>query len=75
MLPPPEDFPYHGGVMKGSQIMMNNESSYEVVVDARPYGPPLTSSEHAIQVGLALAFFAILAMEAWLLWNAWTIWA
>jgi hypothetical protein len=54
--------------------MRPNETTYEVVVAARPYGPPLTSTEQALRVGLAIAFIGLLAVEAWLLWNAWSLW-
>lgn len=53
----------------------NSDSLFEVVVSARPFGPPLTASEQALRVGLAAAFIAMLAIESWLLWNAWTLWA
>jgi hypothetical protein len=55
--------------------MRYNESAFEVVVSAKPYGPPLTSTEQLLRAGLAIAFFGLLAIEAWLLWNAWTLWA
>lgn len=53
----------------------NNESAFEIVVAARPYGPPLTSTEQVLQVGLAVAFLGLLAIEGWLLWHVWTLWA
>ena len=53
--------------------MRNNDTTFEVVVAARPYGPPLTSTEQALRAGLALVFFGLLAVEAWLLWSAWTL--
>ena len=53
----------------------NTESSFEVVVDAAPYGPPLTSTEQVLRAGLAVAFLGLLAIEGWLLWHVWTLWA
>ena len=54
----------------------NSESPFfEVVVDARPYGPPLTSIEQILRAGLAVAFLGLLVVEGWLLWHVWTLWA
>ncbi len=53
----------------------NSESSFEVVVDAVPYGPPLTSTEQVLRAGLAVAFLGLLVIEGWLLWHVWTLWA
>jgi len=53
----------------------NSESSFEVVVDAVPYGPPLTSTEQVLRAGLAVGFLGLLVIEGWLLWHAWTLWA
>ena len=52
-----------------------SESAFEVVVDARPYGPPLTSTEQLLRVGFAVAFLGLLLVEGWLLWHVWTLWA
>jgi len=59
----------------GQAVGRNSESTFEVVVAARPNGPPLTSSEQALRLGFAVAFVALLAVEAYLLWNVWTLWA
>ena len=53
----------------------NSDSAFEIVVDARPFGPPLTSTEQALRAGLAVAFFGLLVIEGWLLWHVWTLWA
>lgn len=52
-----------------------SEGPFEVVVAARPFGPPLTSAEQALRGGLAVAFFGLLAIEGWVLWHVWTLWA
>jgi hypothetical protein len=54
--------------------MNHIENAYEVVVAAKPYGPPLTSTEQALRAGLGIAFMGLLVIEAWLLWHAWTLW-
>ncbi|HLE23056.1 MAG TPA: hypothetical protein VI701_02020 [Anaerolineales bacterium] len=59
------------------QAMGRNSESpfFEVVVDARPYGPPLTSTEQILRAGLAVAFLGLLVVEGWLLWHVLTLWA
>jgi hypothetical protein len=52
-----------------------SDGAYEVVIAARPYGPPLTLSEQALRAALAFAFIGLLVIEGWLLWNVWTLWA
>jgi len=53
----------------------NHESAFDVVVAARPYGPPLTAAEQMLRVALVAAFFGLLALEGWLLWHVWALWA
>ncbi len=53
----------------------NNESAFEIVAAARPYGPLLTSTEQVLQVELAVALLGLLAIEGWFLWHVWTLWA
>jgi hypothetical protein len=53
----------------------SSECPFEVVIDARPFGPPLTSSEQVLRAGLVVAFLGLLVIEAWLLWHVWTLWA
>lgn len=53
----------------------SSETAFEIVVDARPYGPPLTSSEQILRFGFAIAFLGLLVVEGWLLWHVWTLWA
>jgi hypothetical protein len=52
-----------------------SDGLYELIAVARPFGPPLTVSEQALRLALAVAFVGMLAIESWLLWNAWTLWA
>ena len=52
-----------------------SDGAFEVVVDARPYGPPLTLSEQALRVALAIAFIGLLVVEGWILSNVWALWA
>ena len=67
---------YDGNVTTQAQPLgRNTQGLFEVVVDARPSGPPLTTSEQALRIGLVVAFFAMLAIESWLLWHAWAVWA
>jgi len=53
----------------------NSESPFEVVIADRPFGPPLTSSEQVLRVGLIVGFVGLLVIESWLLWHVWTLWA
>lgn len=51
------------------------ETAFEIVIDARPYGPPLSSAEQLLRFALAAVFVSFLAAEAWLLWHVWSLWA
>jgi hypothetical protein len=50
------------------------ESMFEIIADAKPYGPPLTSAEHMLRGALIAAFLALLGAEGWFLWHLWSLW-
>lgn len=52
----------------------SSDSAFEIVVQAQPYGPPLTSAEQMLRAALMAAFLALLGAEAFLLWHLWGLW-
>lgn len=50
------------------------DGAFEIVIDARPYGPPLTPAEHLLQTALVTAFVFLLGAEVWILWHLWSLW-
>lgn len=50
------------------------DGAFEIVIDARPFGPPLSSAEHLLQAVLITAFLCLLGAEAWMMWHLWSLW-
>lgn len=51
------------------------DGSYEIVVVAAPFGPPLTPAEQALRGVLGSLLLGLLVFVAWQLWNSWSLWA
>lgn len=63
-----------GAQRQEMMVSRSSDSAFEIVVQARPYGPPLTSAERMLRAALMTAFLALLGAEAFLLWHLWGLW-
>jgi hypothetical protein len=46
-------------------------TSFEIILPAETLDPPLTTAERLLRGALILGFLAVVATEAWLLWQVW----
>ncbi len=65
---------YHRG-MNARRLASNRMEggSYEIVVVAAPFGPPLTPAEQVLRGVLGSLFVSLVAFASWLLWNTWSL--
>jgi hypothetical protein len=73
--PAPGKSSYDVGVTaREYRIMRATHRAREIVIAVEAQAQPLSSAEHGLRAALAFAFLALLGAEAWLLWNAWSLW-
>ena len=49
------------------------DTTFEILLPAETFDPPLTLTERLIRGALLLGFLAVMGTEAWLLWQVWSL--
>ncbi len=56
-----------------AMITTQVDSPFEIILPAETLDPPLTPAARLIRGALLLGFMAVMATEAWLLWQVWRL--